>query len=67
MTTRPVPSLVDEQIKEIEEFAGKSIREAVELASRHGYHNPIFTNICGSLCVLRFHRKSSPTTAFAAK
>lgn len=67
MTTRPVPSLVDEQIKEIEEFAGKSIREAVELASRHGYHNPIFTNICGSLCVLRFHRQPSPTTAFAAK
>lgn len=67
MTTRPVPSLVDEQIKEIEEFAGKSIREAVELASRHGYHNPIFTNICGSLCVLRFHRHPVPTPAFAAK
>lgn len=57
MTTRPVTPLVDDQVNEIEEFAGKSIRDAVELASRHGYHNPIFTNICGDLCVLRYRRQ----------
>lgn len=57
MTTRPVTPLVDDQIGEIEEFAGKNIRQAVELASRHGYRNPIFTNICGDLCILRFRRQ----------
>lgn len=43
--------------EQIEEFAGKSIREAVELAHRHGYRNPIFTNICGDLCVIRYRRQ----------
>ncbi|EMP3663432.1 hypothetical protein RVS43_006284, partial [Pseudomonas aeruginosa] len=43
-------------LDDIEEFAGKSIRQAVELANRHGYHNPLFANICGDLCVLRFRR-----------
>ncbi|HEJ2756780.1 TPA: hypothetical protein SL222_006772, partial [Pseudomonas aeruginosa] len=54
MTTRPVRSIIDDQLDDIEEFAGKSIRQAVELANRHGYHNPLFANICGDLCVLRF-------------
>ena len=63
MTTRPVTSLVDDQLQEIEEFAGKNIRQAVELAHRHGYSNPIFANICGNLCVLRFKRHSHQTAA----
>lgn len=67
MTTRPVASLVDDQIEEIEEFAGKSIRQAVELASRHGYSNPVFANICGDLCVLRFKRNPRQGAAIAAK
>ncbi|HHH9375081.1 TPA: hypothetical protein ACP31T_002890 [Pseudomonas aeruginosa] len=54
MTTRPVRSIIDD----IEEFAGKSIRQAVELANRHGYNNPFFADICGDLCVLRFRRSS---------
>ena len=54
MTTRPVRSIIDDQLDDIEEFAGKSIRQAVELANRHGY--PLFANICGDLCVLRFRR-----------
>ena len=54
MTTRPVRSIIDDQLDDIEEFAGKSIRQAVELANRHG--NPLFANICGDLCVLRFRR-----------
>lgn len=57
MTSRPVTSIVDDQLQEIEEFAGKNIRQAVELASRHGYRNPIFTNICGDLCVIRYRRQ----------
>ncbi|MDY1587001.1 hypothetical protein [Pseudomonas paraeruginosa] len=56
MTTRPVRSIIDDQLDDIEEFAGKSIRQAVELANRDGYHNPLFANICGDLCVLRFRR-----------
>ncbi len=58
MTTRPVRSIIDDQLDDIEEFAGKSIRQAVELANRHGYHNPFFADICGDLCVLRFRRSS---------
>ncbi|UCL84527.1 hypothetical protein [Pseudomonas sp. HS-18] len=57
MTTRPVKPLVEDQVEEIEEFAARSIRAAVELASRHGYRDPIFTNICGDLCVIRFRRQ----------
>ncbi|CDM51536.1 TPA: hypothetical protein SL248_003391 [Pseudomonas aeruginosa] len=56
MTTRPVRSIIDDQLDDIEEFAGKSIRQAVELANRHGYNNPFFADICGDLCVLRFRR-----------
>ncbi|MDF3936688.1 hypothetical protein [Pseudomonas citronellolis] len=67
MTTRPVASLIDDQVAEIEEFAGRSIRQAIELAERHGYRNPIFTNICGELCVLRFRRNGSRAAAVAAK
>lgn len=63
MTTRPVTSLLDDQLAEVEEFAGKNIRQAVELANRHGYRDPIFANICGDLCVLRFKRHSQPSTA----
>lgn len=63
MTTNPVTSLVDEQIQEIEEFAAKNIRQAVELANRHGYRDPIFANICGDLCVLRFKRHSQVSSA----
>ncbi|QIE88006.1 hypothetical protein [Pseudomonas nitroreducens] len=54
MTTRPI---VEDQAEDIEEFAARSIRAAVELAGRHGYRNPIFTNICGDLCVIRFRRQ----------
>lgn len=46
-----------------EEFAGKSIRAATSLARRKGYINPVFTQICGDLCVLRFKRHSQPSTA----
>jgi hypothetical protein len=67
MSTRPIPSRIDEQLQDIEEFAGKNIRQATELASRYGYHTPVFANICGDLCILRFHRSPAPTTAFAAK
>ncbi|MBD9671613.1 hypothetical protein IB275_13605 [Pseudomonas sp. PDM21] len=46
-----------------EEFAGKSIRAATSLARRKGYFNPVFTQICGDLCVLRFKRHPHPTSA----
>lgn len=46
-----------------EEFAGKSIRAATSLARRKGYINPVFTQICGDLCVLRFKRHPHPTSA----
>lgn len=61
MTTRPVRSIIDDQLDDIEEFAGKSIRQAVELANRHGYNNPFFADICGDLCVLRFRRNPAFT------
>lgn len=63
MTTRPVTSLIDDQLEEVEEFAGKNIRQAVEIANRHGYRDPIFANICGDLCVLRFKRHLHQTAA----
>ncbi|MBO2925971.1 hypothetical protein [Metapseudomonas otitidis] len=43
--------------EQFEEFAGKTIREAVSIARRHGYRNPLFTRLCGGLCVIRFARQ----------
>ena len=48
---------LEDNEEQIEEFAGKSIRAAVELAHRSGYTKPIFTHICGDLCVIRYRRQ----------
>ncbi|MBB4817089.1 alkanesulfonate monooxygenase SsuD/methylene tetrahydromethanopterin reductase-like flavin-dependent oxidoreductase (luciferase family) [Pseudomonas alcaligenes] len=51
------------QAAEIEEFAGKNIREAAALAERYGYYRPVFTEHLGSLWVLGFKRHQAQQVA----
>ncbi|MDU9415537.1 hypothetical protein [Pseudomonas sp. zfem005] len=44
------------QADEVEEFAGKNIREAAAIAERYGYTRPVFTERLGSLWVLGYKR-----------
>lgn len=48
---------------DIEEFAGKNIREAAALAERYGYTRPIFTERLGSLWVLGYKRHPAQQVA----
>lgn len=44
---------------QVEEFAAKTLTDALTLAARRGYGQtaPIFTRLCGGLCVIRFARQ----------
>ncbi|WP_271103727.1 hypothetical protein [Pseudomonas tohonis] len=48
---------------DIEEFAGKNIRDTAALARRYGYTDPIFAKLCGNLCVLGFKRHQAQQVA----
>ncbi len=48
---------------DIEEFAGKNIRDTAALARRHGYTDPVFAKLCGNLCVLGFKRHQAQQVA----
>ncbi|GJN50808.1 hypothetical protein [Pseudomonas tohonis] len=51
------------QADDIEEFAGKNIRDTAALARRHGYTDPVFAKLCGNLCVLGFKRHQAQQVA----
>ena len=54
MSTRPVKSIIDEQIEEV---AGKTLADAKQLAARIGITTqPSFARFSSGLVVLRFER-----------
>ncbi|MDU9399022.1 hypothetical protein [Pseudomonas sp. zfem003] len=46
---------------QVEEFAAETLTDALTLAARRGYGQtaPIFTQVCGTLAVVRFARKGA--------
>ncbi|WP_236209902.1 hypothetical protein [Pseudomonas tohonis] len=48
---------------DIEEFAGKSIRDTAALARRFGYTQPEHISLRSGLCVMRFKRHPAQQVA----